>query len=174
MDISLTQLLASRDERRAKQMKLMKENPGTTLVVLTVIMPGSEKRNDISLLTAEAAVEAIGDKFGDKIVKKVCRDLLTGYEGYFMVDMPVIEAKEMSCSIEDTHKLGRLFDIDVFDAEGFPVSRESVGHKARKCLICDNDARYCMRSHSHTPDEIMERIRDIVADYKMKKTYKPE
>ena len=33
--------------------------------------------------------------------------------------------------------------MDVIDADGVPMSRESVGLSPRKCLVCDNEARYC-------------------------------
>ena len=45
MPITLDELLASRDARHAMQQKLMAEHSGKTLVCLTVVMPGSVKRN---------------------------------------------------------------------------------------------------------------------------------
>lgn len=45
MEITLEELLKSRDERHAHQMELLKEHEGLTLVCLTVVMPGSVKRN---------------------------------------------------------------------------------------------------------------------------------
>ena len=41
------------------------------------------------------------------------RDLETGFEAYFVVDMAPLEAKQLCCRIEDSHPLGRLMDIDV-------------------------------------------------------------
>lgn len=59
MPITLDELLASRDARHAMQQKLMAEHSGKTLVCLTVVMPGSVKRNQQSLIVARAAVEAM-------------------------------------------------------------------------------------------------------------------
>lgn len=43
--VTLNELLASRDSRHAMQQKLLAEHSGKTLVCLTVVMPGSVKRN---------------------------------------------------------------------------------------------------------------------------------
>ena len=56
MEITLDQLLASREERASFQKELLKGYPGKTLVCLTVIMPGKVKRNLQSLVVAQAAV----------------------------------------------------------------------------------------------------------------------
>ena len=61
--ITLHELLASRDARHATQQKLLAEHSGKTLVCLTVVMPGSVKRNQQSLTAAHAAVEAMRKAF---------------------------------------------------------------------------------------------------------------
>ena len=61
--ITLHELLASRDARHATQQKLLAEHSGKTLVCLTVVMPGSVKRNHQSLCAAHAAVEAMREAF---------------------------------------------------------------------------------------------------------------
>ena len=66
MPITLDELLASRDARHAMQQKLMAEHSGKTLVCLTVVMPGSVKRNQQSLTVAHAAVKAMRKAFGVK------------------------------------------------------------------------------------------------------------
>ena len=54
MQITLEQLLGSRDARHARQMSLLEQHPDKTLVCLTVVMPGSVKRNEQSLTVAHA------------------------------------------------------------------------------------------------------------------------
>ena len=104
------------------------------------------------------------------------RDLETGFEAYFVVDMPALEVKRLCCSIEDEHPLGRLMDIDVvchFDRSGEislkPLSREDIGLPARHCLLCNKPARECMRAHRHSPEEIQDTIDRMVQDYKFSK-----
>ena len=183
MPITLDELLASRDARHAMQQKLMAEHSGKTLVCLTVVMPGSVKRNQQSLTVARAAVKAMRKAYNIsddllpetelltnelKIETREClveRDLNTGYEAYLITPLPLLEAKRGAVDIEDTHPLGRLFDIDVIDAQGIPVSRDRVGGQPRRCLVCDHEARYCMRMRWHTQEEIWARIKQMTDDY---------
>ena len=165
MEITLDQLLASREERASFQKELLKSYPGKTLVCLTVIMPGKVKRNLQSLIVAQAALTALVSAFGDSMLKLVVRDRQTGYEAYLETTLSLGEAKRKTCSIEDTHPLGRLFDLDVIDADGVPISRETIGQNPRKCLICDNEARYCMRNRTHTLSELSARIDEMIEAY---------
>ena len=165
MEITLDQLLASREERASFQKELLKSYPGKTLVCLTVIMPGKVKRNPQSLIVAQAALTALVSAFGDSMLKLVVRDRQTGYEAYLETTLSHGEAKRKTCSIEDTHPLGRLFDLDVIDADGVPISRETIGLNPRKCLICDNEARYCMRNRTHTLSELSARIDEMIEAY---------
>lgn len=203
MPITLDELLASRDARHAMQQKLMVEHSGKTLVCLTVVMPGSVKRNLQSLTVAHAAVEAMRKAFGmkseerrvkntdelmrsDELIPEtelltnelktndegclIERDLNTGYEAYLITMLPLLEAKRVAVEIEDTHPLGRLFDIDVIDKQGIPVSRDRVGGQPRRCLVCDHEARYCMRMRWHTQEEIWARIKQMTDDYALKQS----
>ena len=165
MEITLDQLLASREERASFQKELLKSYPGKTLVCLTVIMPGKVKHNLQSLIVAQAALTALVSAFGDSMLKLVVRDRQTGYEAYLETTLSHGEAKRKTCSIEDTHPLGRLFDLDVIDADGVPISRETIGLNPRKCLICDNEARYCMRNRTHTLSELSARIDEMIEAY---------
>ena len=188
MPITLDELLASRDARHAMQQKLMAEHSGKTLVCLTVVMPGSVKRNQQSLTVARAAVKAMRKAYNisDDLLPEtelltnelkaeageclVERDLNTGYEAYLITPLPLLEAKRVAVDIEDTHPLGRLFDIDVIDAQGIPVSRDRVGGQPRRCLVCDHEARFCMRMRWHTQEEIWARIRQMTDDYALKQS----
>lgn len=195
--ITLHELLASRDARHATQQKLLAEHSGKTLVCLTVVMPGSVKRNQQSLTAAHAAVEAMRKAFAVKENKGLSPltpltplenpenleplenpvplespaptllelDLETGYEAYLITPMPLLEAKRIAVNIEDTHPLGRLFDIDIINADGVPVSRDAIGEKPRRCLVCDHEARYCMRMRWHTQEEIWAKINEMVDSY---------
>ena len=165
MPITLHELLASRDARHAMQQKLLADNSGKTLVCLTVVMPGSVKRNRQSLTVAHAAVAAMCGAFSPDKDSLIERDLTTGYEAYLLTPMPLLDAKRVAVRIEDTHPLGRLFDIDIIGGNGIPVSRERVGGAPRRCLVCDREARFCMRMRWHTQEEIWTRIDNMVNNY---------
>jgi len=169
--ITLEQLLESREARAAKQRELLGSFPSAALICLTVQLPGSEKRNPTSLAIARAALEAIREEFPERLVDEE-KDLETGYEGYFVVPSASLgkaggireEAKRRACRIEDTHPLGRLMDIDVIGPDG-PLSRASIGLPERRCLLCDKPARVCMRARSHTTEELLDKIQQLVSKY---------
>lgn len=165
MKITLEQLLKSRDERQALERKLIGAHRGLTLIVLTVVMPGEVKRNDQSLVVAKAGMEALHKHFEGHIRYEQERDLHTGFEAYAMVSLTPEEAKRTACAIEDSHPLGRLFDIDVFSPDALPLSRTQVGGSPRPCLICGNEARVCMRAHKHSYEELHDKINLLIHDY---------
>lgn len=165
MEITLDKLLASRDRRVEMQQKLREKHPNLTLVCLTVIMPGNIKRNLSSLIVSQAAINTLLNKLEGNVVDVVTRDLETGYEAFVVTNLSQHDTKLIACDIEDNHPLGRLFDIDVLDADGFPVKRETAGFQPRRCLMCDNEARYCMRNRTHTPQELNAKIKQMVDAY---------
>ena len=110
MEITLDALLHSRDERHALQQQLIQQHPGGTLLCLTVVMPGSVKRNLYSVVTAQAALTALLDRLGEHIKATRARDLATGYEAYLITDLPALEAKRVTCDIEDSHPLASPAD----------------------------------------------------------------
>ena len=163
MEITLEQLLGARDARYARQLSLTEEWPDRTLVCLTVVLPGPVKRDARSLMVAEAAVAAVREVLAPTY--KELRDLETGYEGYFLVDGPLLDVKKACCEIENEHPYGRLMDLDVLERVGdtvVPVSRERVGEQPRRCLLCDRPARDCMRAHTHSQAEIFQTIDRIL------------
>ena len=202
MPITLAELLDSRDKRVKHQKDLLGANPGKSLLCLTVQLPGPEKRNDSSLMIAKAGVEAVRKAFVP--VYEELKDLETGYEAYFLVDLPAEEAKRKACEIEDSHPLGRLMDIDVLreippedfqpvsttppvsgnyfsgrdPKNQFPetsteparieaISRMDIGLEARRCLLCGNEVRYCMRAKTHTREELLSRIEQMIKEYEL-------
>ena len=174
--ITLEELLESRDARAAHQRELLAKYPGCALLCLTVQLPGAEKRNALSLKIARAGVEAVR-RLGP--LTEELKDLETGYEGYFIFDEDPMELKKKAVGIEDTHILGRLFDLDVIDGRsesamtgdvmpdliGHLLDRSAIGLPPRKCLLCDNSARYCMRAKTHTTEELLKKIESLCAAY---------
>jgi len=181
--INLNQLLESRDARAQHQKDLLGRFPGKSLLCLTVQLPGSEKRNQQSLAIAKAGVSAIRQAFQPEFEE--LRDLETGYEGYFIVSQPAVEAKRKAVELEDNHPLGRLMDIDVLcivprgpEKNQFSlahskqdhveaISRADIGYAPRRCLLCENEVRFCMRAKTHTTSELLERIKQILEEYEL-------
>ena len=165
MAITLTQLLEARDNRRARQLCLLSGYPGNAPVVLTVNIPGSEKRTPDSLVIARAALDALRLAFEGRILYEDSADLQTGWESYIVVSMSAAQAKEVTVEIEEKHPLGRLMDIDVIGPDGVPVSRTGDGHPQRRCLICNDDARACMRAATNSVTELLAKIHSMTEAY---------
>ena len=157
IEITLEQLLESRDKRAEFQAILLR-GYNTPLVSFTVNMPGKVKKNHRSARVFEAGVEAIRETLAGHVVYYKLLDNLTGPEGYFAVDMAVDDLKAAMCRIEDEHPLGRLMDIDVLSAPGKHVSRTTLGHQPRKCLVCGEMAAACTRSRAHPTQQLIDAI----------------
>lgn len=164
--ITLEQLLAARDARYELQQQLRKDYPNETLIVLTVVLPGKVKRCDDSLTIAHAAVKQVELVCKGRVKYYQERDLETGFEAYWLVSIDQFEVKRLLVAIEEEHPLGRLFDLDVIASDGTPLSRQAVGKPARRCLLCENEARFCMRNKTHTYDEILQKIREMIDAYR--------
>ncbi len=85
----------------------------------------------------------------------------TGDEALLSCNAPAPVLKDLMTAIEETHPLGRLFDIDIIDINGKKLSRPSF----RKCLICDNQAQECARARTHTVSEIQDKISEMIEIY---------
>lgn len=166
MNITLEELLLSRDNRQQTQMKLLQEYKDKTLLCLTVIMPGKEKRNENSLFVAKCAMEIIEKNFANFVLYSEKKDLITGFEAYYIIDKHPFELKKATCLIEEEHPLGRLFDIDIMGKEGQPITRQEVGFPPRKCLICEKESRFCMRNFTHSQEELRDKINEMIVNYK--------
>lgn len=160
-EITLEQLLASRDRRRAMQMRLLEDAGGRALVVLTVVMPGSVKQTKTSAIVASEALVALEKVFEESIDTRLVRDLITGYELYMLVSLTPAQAKQKAMEVEEMHPLGRLMDIDVIGADGVPLSRP----QQRRCLICGRPARECMRLRPHSLQQLIDCVNSIADEY---------
>ena len=128
------------------------------------------KRNRSSLLIGGAGLAALLDKLGSVLRHVQVKDLETGYEAYLLVPLPALSVKQICCGIEESHPLGRLMDIDVLalGKQGVQmIPREALGLEPRKCLLCGNEVRYCMRAKTHTTAELLERIEQILKEYEL-------
>lgn len=165
MGITLDQLLAARDRRRERQLHMLAEYPGLALIVLTVNIPGAEKRTEASVGIGDAGVSALHEKLGADVRVEERYDLDTGFEAFICASVSLGEAKRIALSIEESHPLGRIMDIDVIGEEGVPVSRGALGYPGRRCFLCGQPARICMRTAAHSPQELSAYIERQWHDY---------
>ncbi len=155
-EVTLRQVLDSREKRAEYQRRLLEAYPGCALVSFTVNMPGPVKDNIISRQVHAYGMALLRAVFGQACLFAEQRESACGYEGFAVIDMPSLEVKRSTCRIEDETPAGRLMDLDVHTAAG-QVSRTDLGLPPRTCLICGRAAHECARSRAHSVDTLLEK-----------------
>ncbi len=92
---------------------------------------------------------------------------LSGQDGkslLMVVALTPLEAKKTALDLETNHPLGRIFDIDVYQQDGSSIGRGAVGLKTRRCILCDEDARVCMRLEKHGLQEVIDGVNKLITD----------
>ena len=89
----------------------------------------------------------------------------SGPEAFFLLSMSPEQAKKLTTAIEESHPIGRLFDMDVLGPDGASISRSALGLPPRTCLICGENAKACARSRNHTLEVILWRTAQILTDF---------
>ena len=71
----------------------------------------------------------------------------------FSVSAAPDSLKALALRVEETHPLGRLFDIDVYEPGGM-IYRQYGGVDARPCLVCGKSGFLSARGCAHSPLEL--------------------
>lgn len=165
--ISLDQLLAAR-EARSYQQQLWLTRWGQTLISTTLVWPGEVKDTPESRAVMAAANEALTALIatnGWEIIRHDARQFITGPESFWSVSAPASQVKKATIYLEESHPLGRLWDIDVFCPDTGLLSRKSVGENKRRCFICDAPAHVCSRMRRHSLHALQAVMGDMIDDY---------
>lgn len=163
--VALEEMLAARD-RRAKRQRSAIARHAKPVVSLTVVMPGPVKDTALTRrLLAEglAATEAAIAVSGWTVLERNAIDAPTGPEALLAVDAPAEALKRCLLALEETHTLGRLWDIDVLatapgSGEIRVLSRRDFGLPPRTCLLCGAPAHVCARSRAHPVADLVAAI----------------
>lgn len=91
--------------------------------------------------------------------------LPTGPEAIWCVAHPAAEIKAHCTDLEQTHPLGRLWDLDVICPAQGHVGRQSLGAHLRRCLVCDEPAHACSRSRKHPVEQVVARVEKMIDDW---------
>lgn len=160
-------ILQSREDRAQKQTEILTAYP-YSLISFTLNTPGIIKDNELYRKVHKDGFEYIQKNIKDNNINIKYGEYInksTGPEGYISADINAKSLKKFMVSLEATHPLGRIFDVDVFDKEHNQISRSDLGLEPRKCLLCHKDARICMREKSHQYEELISRIEELGKEY---------
>lgn len=159
-EISLPDLLKSRDTRQARQQEWIGLHQ-VTLISFTVVFPGPVKDNHLVRQVFNQGLNALKQVAQCRqwvLLAQQSFALSTGPECFVAVDADAITVKKALVEAEELSPVGRLWDFDVFDAKGQQYSRSDLKLHARRCLICDKEAKICARQRSHQLSEIINQI----------------
>ncbi|MGL4723490.1 MAG: citrate lyase holo-[acyl-carrier protein] synthase [Scandinavium sp.] len=162
--VSLAELLASRDARQARQQLWLKKYV-TPLISFTTLAPGPVKDSELTRRIFNHGLRALREclaESGWEIKSQLCLGLPTGAEGLLAVDAPAQALKAAAIELEQHAPLGRLWDIDIFTAQGKLLSRSAFSLPPRRCLLCEQDARVCARERTHSLADLLNRMEALL------------
>lgn len=154
--LRMTELLQSKEDRFNYQ-KILIERYNGTLLSFMLNIAGEEKLNKDIIKFHKKYREIIKNTilqvgkiyFSDYFEKK------TGIESYFVTDIDPIKLKKMMVAIENKNLETRFLDIDIFSKDFKNITRKTLNLENRKCLICNKDAKVCIRENNHDLNEIL-------------------
>ena len=172
MPVTLEDVIANRDARVERQKAMLAPGKGA-VVSFTVNMPGPVKDTENARSIFHAGLQSViacATTAGWDVLEWQAIFPKTGPEALFLVDAGHVAVKEAMVVIEESHPLGRLFDLDVLDPKGAPVARKEGGRQLRACLLCGEPAAVCGRSRAHSFEELTCRITAMVADFQAQRS----
>jgi holo-ACP synthase/triphosphoribosyl-dephospho-CoA synthase len=149
--VSLGEVLAFRDRRSLRRRRLLDEF-NAPLVCLSLNIPGEYKNFPLALrcFHEEQQIFILALRAEDiEIIHEESEEEKSGYTAFISVAAAADRIKGIALRLEDTHSLGRLFDIDVFEPGGKKLSRKDFGEMGRSCLVCGGDSFVCAHSRTH-------------------------
>lgn len=164
--VTLEEMLRFREEKVRLQEELQKKHNGSVIVALGMNIPGPIKYSPEIYKAFQAGTKEVADSLSSQGIKVTDETEVAKKEGCLKIlsvehEDPLF-VKKIMVDIEETHPLGRLYDIDVYDKEGKGLSREAFGAPVRRCLLCGQEAKVCGRNRSHTVEELYKRVEDII------------
>lgn len=164
--ITVGQMLEFRERKVFLREKLQRKYPGNVAVVLGMNIPGPKKSSREIRKAFAAGAAALEELFNRESVHllEICPlEDPAGEVMLYALSCPgAAYIKKMTVSLEDTHPLGRLFDIDVYWPDGKAFGRRELGLPERKCLLCSREAKACGRNRTHSVEELQEKVHEII------------
>lgn len=166
-EVTLMEMLQAREARAMAQQAMLEER-GLTVISFCMNIAGPVKNSPIirrafreGLHRLSAALIAAGFALAEG--REV--DEATGCEALWAVAGPGRAVKELCVELEDQDALGRLFDLDVLSPGHGPWSREELGRRQRRCLVCGKEGKGCASRRLHTLEELKGATDGILEDY---------
>ncbi|WP_245581279.1 citrate lyase holo-[acyl-carrier protein] synthase [Propionicicella superfundia] len=163
--VAVEQIVAARDRRKTARRRMIADH-GLPVVCLTLVSPGPVKWWSWTERVFGVAEAELRRAFGDRgwmVREWEDQRPTTGPEAQIAVNASPWEIKRVLLKLEDTHLLGRLWDMDVITTDGLVLDRAKIGIRPRRCLVCTTDADTCTRTDAHPDDALLKAVDQILA-----------
>lgn len=167
-EVTLYDVLDFRDKKAEMQRQMLKEASEGVVVSLGMNIPGPVKRSADILRAFTEGVEEVREilQSQGEIQKEIVLEEPGGYAAIFLVSKAEgMKVKKAVVELEENHLLGRIFDVDVLEQSGMALTRQMVGTKGRKCLLCGSDAKVCGRNRTHSAEELQKAVFDMIESW---------
>lgn len=162
--VTLEEMLDARERRFAWQKRLLAQYR-IPMVCFTMNIAGPIKKSPLIQKGFELGKRYLKEQLDSLHIQYVYYEEIcesTGSEACYLINADPIFLKDITCSIEDSSEIGRLFDMDVLKPDGKKVDRFEVGLSPRRCLVCGRPARECARSRAHTVEQLQAKTKEIL------------
>ena len=159
-NVTVQDVLHARDERAQRQERLLCQHH-QPLISFTMNIAGPIKVDGEirrAFHEGEAWIKAHMSQQHVHVLACEQHIAWTGCEAIWAVQADASWLKAQMTAIEESCPLGRLFDMDVIDANGQHLSRGAE----RTCLICGSPVRACARSRAHSAEELFAKAKEII------------
>ncbi len=165
MGVTLTQMLEAREARAFRQFQLNREWQ-KPLISFSMNIPGPVKISPLISRGFHSGCERLEKLLpAGAIVHQEFTEGITGCEAIYVIDMMAEAIKTITTEIEDTHPLGRLFDMDVLDTQLTKLDRENFGGGNRNCIVCGAPGRGCASRRIHSVSALQASVTSILKTY---------
>ncbi|WP_277220865.1 citrate lyase holo-[acyl-carrier protein] synthase [Peptoniphilus vaginalis] len=164
--LAMNRMLEAKEKRYYK-IKALTEKYEAPVLSFMLNIPGEDKNFEEAVSFHKKYVEKIKNLLEEKKIKILFEDyqnLITGMEYLAVLDGDGRLIKKLMMEVEEASLGGRLLDLDIYDKDFSQISRSSLGLPERKCILCGDTARTCIKKERHKIEELEERVREIIED----------
>ena len=169
--VSLTDMLLAREMRAKRQDDFFKQH-NSTLLSYSLNVVGAQKRSDLldrAFYEGLAEIKTRIIQHRLPVKESVKTDATTGLEYLWAIDADAVLLKSIFVQLEETHPLGRLFDMDVLCFQRGKIERSMLNRAERSCLLCNEAGHACARSRKHEVSEVIAYIENMLDVFFVKK-----
>ena len=157
MEVTLQDILQARETRAQRQQTLLQEHR-VPLVCFTMNIAGPVKVTPLIQRGFEEGLKLLPQ---ENVLFREVQVLPAGCEAILAVDQPAEELKRLCAEIEESHPLGRLFDMDVIGLDGVKLERKAQ----RGCIVCGAPGRGCAASRAHSVGQLQAVTKSMLQRY---------